>query len=61
MGDEADSGIAVTPEVSADDFDADDPTAGFRHDHDSENEHNLVEDDHEHEESMQDEDERNHH
>ncbi len=57
MGDEADSGIAVTPEVSADDFDSDDPTAGFRHDHDSENEHNLVEDDHDHEED-QNEDEK---
>ncbi|MBV1925231.1 MAG: tryptophan-rich sensory protein [Dokdonia sp.] len=49
MGDEVDSGIAVTPEISIEDFDADDPTAGYRHDHDSENEHNLVEDDHDHE------------
>lgn len=46
MGDEADSGIAVTPEIDVDDFDPEDPTAGFRHDHDSENEHNLVDDDH---------------
>lgn len=50
MGDEADSGIAVTPDISVEDFDEDDPTAGFRHDHDSDNEHNLVEDDHDHEE-----------
>jgi hypothetical protein len=49
MGDEVDSGIAVTPEISIEDFDAEDPTAGYRHDHDSENEHNLVEDDHDHE------------
>lgn len=47
MGDEADSGIAVTPEIDVDDFDPEDPTAGFRHDHDSENEHNLVDDEHE--------------
>lgn len=51
MGDEADSGIAVQPEIDLDDFDPEDPTAGFRHDHDSENEHNLVEEeDHDHEE-----------
>lgn len=47
MGDEADSGIAVTPEIDVDDFDPEDPTAGFRHDHDKENEHNLVGDAHE--------------
>jgi hypothetical protein len=57
MGDEADSGIAVTPEVTAEDFDAGDPTAGFRHDHDTENEHNLVDDDHEHEGEHDEEDE----
>jgi len=59
MGDEADSGIAVTPEIDMDDFDEDDPTAGFRHDHDGDNEHNLVEDDHDHnleEESGEEED-----
>lgn len=46
MGDEADSGIAVTPDIEETDFDADDPTANYRHDHDSENEHNLVEEHH---------------
>lgn len=46
MGDEEDSGIAVAPEIDVEDFDPEDPTAGFRHDHDSENEHNLVEEDH---------------
>lgn len=58
MGDEADSGIAVTPEISHEDFDADDPTAGFRHDHDSENEHNLVPEEHDHEESDEEEGEK---
>ncbi len=52
MGDEADSGIAVQPDINIDDFDEDDPTAGFRHDHDTENEHNLVaEEDHDHEDT----------
>lgn len=58
MGDEADSGIAVTPEISQEDFDADDPTAGFRHDHDSENEHNLVPEEHDHEEEGEEEGEQ---
>lgn len=51
MGDEADSGIAVTPNIEVADFDPDDPTASYRHDHDTENEHNLVQehqDAHEH-------------
>lgn len=59
MGDEADSGIAVTPEIPVDTFDDEDPTAEYRHDHDSENEHNLVEDDHEHEGEQEGEDEEN--
>ncbi|MFC4635034.1 tryptophan-rich sensory protein [Dokdonia ponticola] len=59
MGDEADSGIAVTPDIEETDFDPDDPTANYRHDHDSENEHNLVEehhDEHEHEGEEDEED-----
>lgn len=48
MGDEADSGIDVTPEISEDNFDVDDPTEGFRHDHDGDNEHHLVDEDHDH-------------
>ncbi|TVZ53349.1 tryptophan-rich sensory protein [Dokdonia sp. Hel_I_53] len=43
MGDEDDSGIAVDQEIHMDESPDDDPTAGYRHDHDSENEHNLVE------------------
>jgi len=55
MGDEADSGIAVTPEISVEDVDPDDPTAGYRHDHDTENEHNLVDEHHEEEEGGEEE------
>ena len=55
MGDEADSGIAVTPDIPHEDFDAEDPTAGFRHDHDTENEHNLVPEEHDHEEGEEEE------
>jgi len=53
MGDEADSGIAVSPDIPESAFDEDDPTAGYRHDHDGENEHNLVEvDGHDHEDEQ---------
>lgn len=48
MGDEADSGIAVNPEIPDTALDPDDPTAGYTHDHDNENEHNLVDHDHDH-------------
>lgn len=53
MGDEADSGIAVTPEISVEDVDPNDPTAGYRHDHDTENEHNLVDEHHDEEEGAE--------
>ena len=53
MGDEADSGIAVTPEISVEDLDPDDPTAAYRHDHDTENEHNLVDEHHDEEEGAE--------
>ncbi len=57
MGDEDDSGIAINVSVpEAEDFDAEDPTAGFRHDHDDENEHNIV--DHAHEEEVGEEEEK---
>lgn len=55
MGDEADSGIDVTPQISENTFDAEDPTAGFRHDHDGDNEHNLVDEQHDHEEHAHEE------
>ena len=48
MGDEEDSGLAIDREVPEQLIDPDDPTAGYRHDHDSENEHNLVEEKEEH-------------
>lgn len=56
MGDEADSGIQVTQEVEAaqsEEQGENDPLAEYTHDHDSDNEHNLVE--HEHEEESVDE------
>ncbi|MFH6603634.1 DUF4175 family protein [Maribacter algicola] len=49
MGDEADSGIqGGQPSLDDDHSDTEDPLAEFTHDHDGDNEHNLV--DHEHEE-----------
>ena len=57
MGDEADSGIAVNPEIPDTALDPDDPTAGYTHDHDNENEHNLVDHDHDHEEDPTQEEE----
>lgn len=46
MGDEEDSGLAIDRKVPEGISNEDDPTAGYRHDHDSENEHNLVEEQH---------------
>ncbi len=57
MGDEADSGIAVNPEIPDAALDPDNPTAGYTHDHDNENEHNLVDHDHDHEEDPTQEEE----
>jgi hypothetical protein len=37
MGDEDDSGIGVAQDIDMSDYDEDDPTAGFRHYHDTEN------------------------
>lgn len=53
MGDEDDSGIATQVDLPEEAHNPDDPTAGFRHDHDTENEHNLVE--HENEEGEEEE------
>jgi len=51
MGDEADSGIqGAQPEVE-ESTDPDDPLAEFTHDHDGDNEHNLV--DHDHDEGVE--------
>lgn len=54
MGDEAESGIAITEEVPVEatqegvENEDEDPLSGYTHDHDGDNEHHLV--DHEHEE-----------
>ncbi|NJB70267.1 hypothetical protein GGR42_000729 [Saonia flava] len=55
MGDEADSGIQVTEEISTVETvnETEDPLEEYTHDHDGDNEHNLV--DHEHEEDTMEE------
>lgn len=57
MGDEADSGLQVTQEVEqveeSDEEEEENPLAEYTHDHDGDNEHNLV--DHEHEEESAEE------
>ncbi|WP_037315064.1 hypothetical protein [Salegentibacter sp. Hel_I_6] len=46
MGDEAEGGMETGGETSGDDHDHDeDPLADYTHDHDGDNEHNLIEDD----------------
>lgn len=54
MGDEADSGVAITQEHHVDEESLEDPTKDYRHDHDSENDHNLVEEKSEHTDTHED-------
>jgi len=58
MGDEADSGIQVTEEVEIEEApdgesEEDDPLGEYTHDHDRDNEHNLVDHNHEEEEELE--------
>ncbi|MCX2678990.1 tryptophan-rich sensory protein [Galbibacter sp. EGI 63066] len=58
MGDEAESGIQISEGISAENnADEEDSLAEYTHDHDGDNEHNLVADSHEHEEEGEEENE----
>lgn len=46
MGEESESGIAIETEESMDNPEEDDPLSGYTHDHDNDNEHNLVDTEH---------------